>query len=167
MGGSIIPAWLFANGYRPIQQEWGNSLGELCIPTQIAAPHGMARTSQARPAVGRLHATPAWGWRCSEEAWFKRPCPALISVCLKGGRWLKLTESAFKTMSQNTRTNVIPEPVREKPEVNNQKRGRHRRQFTGPLKGVIRKLAVHRKTILIVIGFSKLIIEIVRLFKRD
>ena len=70
-------------------------------------------------------------------------------------------------MSPKTRTKVSPEFVREKPEVNNQKRGKHRSQFPGPLKRVIRKLAVHRKTILIVIGFSKLIIDIVRLFKRD
>lgn len=88
-------------------------------------------------------------------------------MCLKGGRWLRLTESAFKTMSSNTRTKVSPESVREKPEVNNQKRERYHRQFSGPLKRVIRKLAVHRQTILIVIGFSKLIIEIVRLFKRE
>ncbi len=127
----------------------------------------MARTSLARPAVGRLHATPAWGWRCSEEAWLRRPCPALTSVCLKDGRWLRLTESAFKTVIIKHHTKVSPESVREKPEVNNQKRGRHHRQFSGPLKRAIRKLAVHRQTILIVIGFSKLVIEIVRLFKRE
>ena len=82
----MVLLWLFANGYRPIQQEWGNLLGEPRVPTLIAAPCGMARTSQAGPAARRQHATPAGGWRCSEEAWPKKPCPALISVFFKGGR---------------------------------------------------------------------------------